>query len=135
MPALNILSFLGAENTESAAKKLGGRGWRTLAGAVKSFVDVDPMEINFKSNNKNITIESNQIKILSHVARLAKGIPNPKERPVISLPWSLEFNLTLWDNPDLNEDTLRKLFDDGGISIGLGTYRGVYGKFKVKKWE
>jgi hypothetical protein len=41
----------------------------------------------------------------------------------------------LFQNEDLNEAVLKKLFDDGGLTIGLGTYRGVYGKFVVDKWE
>jgi hypothetical protein len=58
-----------------------------------------------------------------------------KERPVLPMPWSLEFDLELWKNPDLTVSILRKLFDVGGICIGFGTYRGVFGKFVVSKWD
>lgn len=135
LPAINISSFLGAQNTESASKRIIGKTWKATAKAAYSFVDVSPMEIPFTSNGKPIKTDSKQISVLSHVARLDKGIPNPKERPCLDTPWELSFQLTLWTNPDLNEDTLRRLFDDGGICIGLGTFRGVFGKFKVTKWE
>ena len=69
------------------------------------------------------------------MARLAKGIPNPKERPVIELPWEIEFNIIHFENSDVSLITLKQLFDIGGISIGFGTYRGVYGKFIIDKWE
>jgi hypothetical protein len=135
MPAANISSFLGAQNTESASKRILGKTWKATAKACYSFVDVNPMEIPFTANGKPIAVDSDQVVVLSHVARLDKGIPNPKERPTIKTPWELAFDLSLWPNPDVNEDILRRLFDEGGICIGLGTFRGVYGKFKVSEWK
>jgi len=70
-----------------------------------------------------------------HVARLDKGIPNPKERPVIELPWSMEFNVTLFNNPVVDENLLKEAFVRGGLQLGFGTFRGVYGKFSVDGWE
>jgi len=75
---------------------------------------------------------------MSHVARVKKGnlsVPNPKERPVLSLPWNIEFDMTLLETNELSENVLRKLFEVGGLAIGLGTFRGVFGKFVVDKWE
>ncbi len=69
------------------------------------------------------------------VARLDKGIPNPKERPTLPLPWALEFTLSIFPNKEIKEEALKNLFIMGGIAIGLGTYRGRYGKFQVTKWE
>lgn len=69
------------------------------------------------------------------MARLDKGIPNPKERPVLPLPWSLEFELAILPNQEIKETEIYNLFVEGGLAIGLGTYRGVYGKFFVEKWE
>jgi hypothetical protein len=63
------------------------------------------------------------------------SIPSEKQRPLLDLPWSLAFTLELFQNADLNESILRRLFEEGGIMIGLGTYRGIYGKFIVEKWE
>lgn len=36
---------------------------------------------------------------------------------------------------DLNSKLLKDLFEIGGVAIGLGTFRGVFGKFKVTKWD
>jgi hypothetical protein len=63
------------------------------------------------------------------------SIPSDKERPVLDVPWSVSFKLTLYKNPDLNENILKRLFEDGGIQIGLGTFRGSFGKFEVTKWQ
>ena len=69
------------------------------------------------------------------MARLDKGIPNPKERPVLPLPWALEFDLTIFPNKEIKEQEIKNLLTEGGQAIGLGTFRGVYGKFAVDKWE
>jgi len=69
------------------------------------------------------------------VARLDKGIPNPKERPVLPLPWSLEFSLRILPNKEIQEQEILNLFEDGGRALGLGTFRGVYGKFYVDTWS
>ncbi|MBU9660923.1 hypothetical protein KTF22_03325 [Burkholderia multivorans] len=69
------------------------------------------------------------------VARLDKGIPNPKERPVLPLPWSLEFTLDIYPNKEIKEQEIRNLIEEGGLAIGLGTFRGVFGKFIIEAWE
>ena len=69
------------------------------------------------------------------VARVKGGIPNPKARPVIDLPWELGFDLSLYPNGDVGEAMVRSMFEKGGIAIGLGTYRGVFAKFDVVEWK
>lgn len=69
------------------------------------------------------------------VARLDKGIPNPKERPVLPLPWSIEFTLDIYPNKEIKEQEIRNLVEEGGLAIGLGTFRGVFGKFVIETWE
>jgi hypothetical protein len=54
---------------------------------------------------------------------------------LLPLEWELEFAINLFDNKDLTESILKQLFEVGGIAIGLGSFRGVYGKFMVDKWE
>ena len=69
------------------------------------------------------------------VARLEKGIPNPKARPVVPCPWEIEFGLTLYPTREITEQEIVNLFDEGGRALGLGTFRGVFGKFVVEYWE
>ena len=133
LPALNIMSFLSAENTESAPKRIIGKTWKTVAKAALSYVSVSPFLIPFTSKGKPVTAKL--VTIVSHVARLPKGIPNPKQRPQLALPWELGFQVTLFENIDLGVDLLKRLFVQGGEQIGLGTFRGLYGKFHVGKWE
>ena len=69
------------------------------------------------------------------VARLKDGIPNPKVRPVIELPWEVEFDMHILEEGGVREVTLKGYIERGGLAIGLGTYRGVFGKFEIGKWE
>lgn len=137
-PAMNLSSFLTAQNTDSAPKRICGKQWRNVCQAGLSFLNIEPLLIPFVSDGTPITTDDNRIKIVRHVARMKKGntpIPNLKERPQLDTPWELSFFVTLWKNPDLHEDLLKRLFVEGGRMIGIGTFRGLYGKFEVTKWE
>jgi hypothetical protein len=145
LPSENIMSFLTSTNTTSAPKRLlDARQYREVCAAFQCFVDIKPVDvIPFLRNGKPIRLgrieedvdKSSGVWVHRSVARLPKGIPNPKARPVLPLPWSLEFVLTLHKNNEANAEQLQKMFDEGGITIGLGTFRGRYGKFVVGKWE
>ena len=47
------------------------------------------------------------------------------------LPWSLAFNFTLFNNREIKEQEILNIMAEAGIAIGIGTYRGVFGKFEV----
>lgn len=139
LPSVNILSFLSAQNTESAPQRVCGRGWKKVAKACQSYVQITPQyNIQFLRNGKALTKETAELKIHVAVARIMKGklaVPNPKERPYLDLPWELQFKIDLYETQDLNEKLLKDLFEIGGVAIGLGTFRGVFGKFGVKSWK
>lgn len=144
LPALNLLSFLSAHNTNSAPKRLlDKRKFKDVANACLSFVTASPTSIPFLRDGKPIQFGRldkdrdplSGVYIHRSVARLDKGIPNPKVRPVLPLPWSLAFTVTIYPNKEINEQQLQNLFEGGGLAIGLGTFRGVFGKFRVLSWE
>lgn len=138
IPSTNILSFLSSQNTESAPQRVIGRGYKEVCKAALSFVSITPLNIPILRDGKSIAANEDNIKIHYAVARVKKGVlsvPNPKERPYLDTPWEIEFELTLLETPSLNETLLKKIFEIGGIAIGLGTFRGVFGKFNIKTWE
>lgn len=138
IPSINIMSFLSAQNTESAPQRVIGRGYKEVAKAAQSFVTITPYSIPFLRDERPIKLSEADIKVHFAIAKIMKGklaVPNPKERPMLDLPWSLKFTVDLLETPELNENLLRKLFEKGGIAIGLGTFRGVFGKFKVDEWD
>jgi hypothetical protein len=144
IPAINIISFLSAQNTPSAPKRLlDSREYKKVAQALLSYTVIKPMEIPLTRNGKPIMFtgfDDDQDKaadmyIHRSVARLEKGIPNPKVRPVVRTPWEISFELTLLPNNEVQEALVKDMFDRGGLAIGLGTFRGVFGKFVVDKWK
>ena len=143
LPTLNIMSFLSAHNTNSAPKRLRDkRKFKDLANAMLSFVMIRQTWIPFLRNGKPIVfgkLEGDRdpksgIYIHRTVARLDKGIPNPKARPTLPIEWALEFELQLFPNREVKEQDIANLFEEGGRALGFGTFRGVYGKFRVEHW-
>jgi hypothetical protein len=145
LPALNIMSFLSAHNTNSAPKRLrDARQFKKIANACLSYVQFNEAFIPFIRDDQKITFNkfdqdefdaSSGIYVHHAVARLEKGIPNPKSRPVLPDPWELHFTLSIYPNKEIKEVEIQNLFEDGGRALGLGTFRGVFGKFYVKKWD
>jgi hypothetical protein len=135
-PSLNIMSFLSSMNSESATQRTIGRGWKEVAKSALSYIQITPFMISIEHGKKRA--EVSDLKVHTGVAKIKKGnlvVPNPKIRPYLDLPWSMSFNLSLFETPELNEVLLKKIFEIGGSAIGLGTFRGVFGKFEVSKWE
>jgi len=145
LPALNLMSFLSAHNTNSAPKRLRDkRKYKDIANACLSFVTLGPSFIPILNGDGEPVVFGklegdvdpvSGIYLHRSVARLDKGIPNPKVRPVLPAPWFLEFDFTLYPNREIQEQEIVNLFEEGGRALGLGTFRGVFGKFIVDKWE
>ena len=138
------MSFLSAQNTDSAPKRLlDNRKYKSFALACGSFVSIGPRMIPFLRDGVPIEFDrfigdedaGSGVYIDRRVARLEKGIPNPKVRPVLPLPWELQFTLTLWPNRQVQEQQLLNIFTEGLLCIGLGTFRGQFGKAEVVLWE
>lgn len=145
IPATNIMSLLSAHNTNSAPKRLrDSRQFKKIANACLSFVGIEPSfipllrdgtPIKFGAFGKDERDPVSGCYVHYSVARLKDGIPNPKARPVIPLSWSIEFGLQVFPNREIKEQEIVNLFEEAGRAIGLGTYRGVFGKYYVDKWE
>ena len=147
LPQTNIYSFLTAENTVSAPRAIfDARKYKDVCRAIKGFVLVLPIsgDIPILRKGKPIVFngfsdgrdEKAGIYVRKDTARLKDGVPNPKVRPVIELPWGVEFALQLLDNDgEMTPEKLEHVFSLGGLKVGFGTFRGVYGKFAVTKWE
>ena len=144
IPAANIMSFLSAHNTNSAPKRLRDkRKYKDIANACLSFLDIEEQFIPLLRDGKPICFDRfdgdkdslSGAYIHRSVARLDKGIPNPKIRPVVPMNWEIAFTLTFFPNKEIQEQEVLNLFEDGGRALGLGTFRGVYGKFYVAGWD
>jgi hypothetical protein len=144
LPSLNIMSFLSAHNTNSAPKRLRDkRKFKDLANAMLSFVSIRETFIPLLRDGKPIVfgkLEHDRdalsgVYVHYSVARLDKGIPNPKVRPVVPMDWSVQFTVDIFPNREIKEQDVLNLVEEGGRAIGLGTFRGVFGKFRIEKWD
>lgn len=151
IPSMNLMSFLSAKNTDSAPKRLlDSRKYKKFTEACASFVQIDAIGETYSENlvlmrdgkpilfdkfNEQEVCPSSGVFVHRAVARLEKGIPNPKVRPCLDLPWSLTFRLTMFPNDQIQEQQLKNIFELGGIAVGIGTWRGRFGKFVVRQWE
>lgn len=151
IPSTNIMSFLSAKNTDSAPKRLlDSRKYKKFTEACASFVMIaadtfdysedlvllrDGKPIVFSGFGDNEVCPSSGVFVKRDVARLEKGIPNPKVRPVLPLDWSLRFKLSLFPNTMIQEQQIKNVFEQGGYAVGIGTWRGRFGKFEVVRWE
>lgn len=145
LPSLAIYSFLGARNTTSAAKLLLGKKAGPICDATLSAVTVTPDLIPFTSGGKPVLVgefaangsgeivDAKSHMIVTHlVARLPKGIPNPKSRPILRPPWELAFDIDLYPGTPMTLPILKTLFEDGGRRVGLGTFRPFFGRFEAE---
>lgn len=143
LPTENLYSFLFAENPAGAAKSEGKKG-KELIRMGYSHVVIDPADyIQFK-NDKNEDIvfdgwEDNEDKYyiseFSPRTKMSGGLSikqNLKKRPVLRTPWRLSFTVTVIKNQLITPEKIFNWFNDGGLVIGLGTYRPRFGRFSAK---
>jgi hypothetical protein len=144
LPATNFMSFLSAHNTNSAPKRLRDkRKFKDIANAMLSFVSIEEQFIPFLRDGKPIVFgkleddvdKKSGVWVHRSVARLDKGIPNPKVRPVLPTPWALRFTMQIFPNREIKEQDIQNLIEEGGRALGLGTFRGVFGKFQISEWN
>lgn len=141
VPALNIFSLLCAENTKSVARhgpKNEASARRQVAQGIASYVSISPDDIPLlDEKRKPITWEgkwTDKIFVHETVARVKGGIPNPKVRPTVSLPWALEFKMEYVQNDDCLLTALREAIRTGG-KLGLGTFRPFFGRYELASFE
>lgn len=137
VPVVNLYSLLCAENTKSVCRQFFGRQGKTIALGIASYTMIEPFEIPILVNDQSIHFNgtfTDQIVVHNSVARLAKGIPNPKARPMLKCPWELKFLVEYQPNPHCTIENLRQAFSMGG-TLGLGTFRPFFGRYDLTRWD
>jgi hypothetical protein len=136
MPSINLYSLLCSENGKSVCKQFFGRNGKNIALGIASYTSIEPFDVPILDDKGSITFTefNEQIHAVHHVARLPKGIPNPKDRPQLELPWRVEFMVSYQENKYCTLENLRQAFAMGGI-LGLGTFRPFYGRYEMTLFE
>lgn len=136
MPAVNIYSMLVSENTKSVCRQFFGKQGRTIALGIASYTSIDPFDIPIMNDEGHIKFTGFNGMIYEHrsVARVKGGIPNPKQRPALSLPWRVEFVMSYQENKQCSLENLRQALTMGG-TLGLGTFRPFFGRYELTRFE
>lgn len=145
LPAENIYAFLFSENPMGAAKSMEGKAGKEFIRYGQASIFIDPIEIPIlDGKNKPVVFddpkfEKGRFLIWLSGGRTKLGSLSVKQeaqpRPYLTLPWSVEFMVTLLLNKKIDSTKLENWFKEGGIVVGLGTYRPRFGRFIVTKWE
>ena len=136
VPAVNLYSMLCAENTKSVCRQFFGKNGKTIALGIASYTTVEPFDIPILSKGQPVEFQgwNAQIQLHNSVARVKGGIPNPKTRPVLSLPWDLRFVMTYQENKYCTLENLRQALTMGG-TLGLGTFRPFFGRYELTAFD
>ena len=135
-----ILAFLISNNPKSppGCIKLfiDSRKYKSLLPKVMAYVGFQPVipllidgkEIEFKNFEKTPEVKVRKDKVTGGTC------PMIVERPFIDNV-SIEFYINLIENTEITFDRLKDWFERGGIEVGIGASRPVYGQFIVEKFE
>jgi hypothetical protein len=134
LPAVNLFSMLCAENTKSVCRQFFGKNGKTIGLGMASYVTIEPFAIPICDDKGQITFTGFNQQVSEHrtVARLAKGVPNPKQRPVVAMPWNLQFEMHYIENKYCSLENLRQALTMGGM-LGVGTFRPFFGRYEVEQ--
>ena len=141
-PAINIYGFLCSENSKNAVKMLHGKKAGPIVQSLSVNVLIAEQYIPvLGEGGRPLTVDDIALKdgdgkqINKHyaVARIKKTastiVPNPKERPVISLPWAIEFDVEFLPDSQCKASTFEEILKFGGTRCGIGTFRPFFGTF------
>lgn len=140
IPAINLYSLLCSELNPSVCNKFFGKQGKSIALGIKSYTTIDPYDIEIHDDTGQIQFTgwNEQIGVHRATARVKKSgglvVPQAKERPLIALPWHIDFSVTYQDNKHCSLENLRQAFEMGGI-LGIGTFRPYFGRYEVTKWS
>jgi len=142
IPTENIYAFLFGENPQGCAAVFEGKKKKDYLRVGQSHVFIDPLALPIEKNDKKLKFtgfDPENWWIHRGAPRTKQGSlsikQEVKERPVLKLPWSVKFTVSIVKNALINETKLYNWFTAGGIQIGLGTYRPRFGRFQVEEWQ
>jgi len=144
LPSTNIIEgFLFGQNPAGCAKAFEGKAGKDYIAVGLSHVFVGPNLIPFLDNKKKqikfTDFNNGRFRVDYTAGRTKMGSLSIKQeakpRPVMHLPWAVEFDITVLKNTLIDETKLYNWFVRGGMQIAIGTHRPVYGRFVVDKWE
>ena len=155
MPADNFGSFFYSGNYPSCMKMFWGdmktRGVVTQSFKAQVFpgpqqipiLDGDGEQIQFNGFKKNavgkMVDKSAGLWVDETLPRVKGGVvPNPnKRRPTLRKPWTMRFQLSIFElaGSDVTVELVENYLRRGGLMIGVGTHRPMFGRFVVDEFK
>ncbi len=142
-PSENLEAFLWGEYPVGCAKAFEGKRGKEYIRMGQGHVVVNPMSIPFLDENfHEITFdgfENGRFRIVKASGRVKNGSQSIKQeikdRPVLNLPWFLDFKIEIIDNNLIDATKMNNWLMNGGVLVALGTWRPKYGRFTLKEFD
>ena len=135
LPASNIVGFLTSKSSHSCLRVFtSNKDWKTRGPEMVGNVAVSPVNIPFLNDEKTIEFDgkfNEKVYLDESMARPSNTARVIARRPVINLPWILEFELTVNETEFVTVARIKDWFTRGGISVGIGAWRPLYGRFEA----
>jgi len=145
MPSENIFAFLYNEDPAGCAKTFEGKKSKPFIRVGMGHTIIEPFHIPILHKGKEVKFtafdKQKDIWWIFLQGGRTKGTggksikQEASPRPVMRLPWSIAFQITLIKNDYIDETKLFNWFTMGGLQIGMGNYRPRFGRFMVKSFD
>jgi hypothetical protein len=136
LPASNIVGFLTSKSSHSCLRVFtSNKEWKTRGPEITGNVAVDPLLVPFTANGKPVEFSgewNDQIYLDERMARPSSTARVIAKRPVLDIPWELEFTMFVNETEFVTVDRIKDWFVRGGVSVGIGAYRPMFGRFEVQ---
>ena len=135
LPASNIMGFLTSKSSHSCLRVFtSNKDWKTRGPEVVGNVYIDPVNIPFLNDGSPIVFGkfNETVYVDERMARPSATARVIARRPVIAMPWLLRFELTINQTEFVTESRIKDWFMRGGISVGIGAYRPMFGRFQAE---
>lgn len=141
-PSTNIDAFLWGDDPQGCCRAFEGKAGKTMQKIGMGHIFIEQPTIPFTANNKPVyweKFDNKQFSIVNQGGRSKQGSKSIKQevspRPVLHLPWSVEFDISIVKNESIDSTKLYNWFVRGGLYIALGAWRTKYGRFSVGEWD
>jgi len=146
-PAENIFSFFfRTTHPLGCAKKFEKKQAMDFCSIGMGHVSVSPSLIPITRNGKQIIFngfendydEKAHIRVTNMKGIIRKGtqpVPQIAIRPVIELPWDISFGINIVDNGLIDDTKIYNWLIEGGLKIGLGSFKPLFGRFTVTQFD
>jgi len=155
LPADNLGSFFYSANYPSCVNMFWSdiKNRKNVQQSFKAQVFPGPQQIpilddageqikfaNFTKNGAGKLVDKSGHFYVDETLPRVKGavVPNPnKKRPTLRCPWRMHFELAIFEltGSDVTVELVKAYLQRGGLMIGIGTHRPMFGRFVVEKFQ